>query len=99
MLYDELAFKVSCKLWKKELDTARTASAAWKAKCKNYRGLYDIAVDEQCKGRDRVIAAEKRVAELEEVISFALSPPISCSCYRMLVPRGWTARAKAALNK
>ena len=43
--------------------------AAWKARCKYYRAIYDIAVDDQIEKMDLVSAAEKRVAELEELLS------------------------------
>ena len=86
----------------------KTASAAWKARCKYYRAIYDIAVDDQCDARDRAFYAEKRVAELEEALEWldtAIMPD-----ERKYDRNGWgrihkqtlrefDRKVKAALNK
>ena len=77
-MYDELAIMVACKLWEKELDTSRWWSAAWKAKSKKLKELY-----EEEKGKatyfftvadgwhTRAEAAEKKVEELESNLNAA----------------------------
>ena len=59
-MFDELLIRVATDIMRVDLDTARTASAAWKASAKDNRRYYNIEYE-------RRIAAERRVAELETV--------------------------------
>ena len=87
----------------KKLKLARTASAAWKAKCKQLKELYEASIDLQIEERDKTIAAEKRVAELEDGLMSLLDGLDSNYDERCgLTSKEWEQRikeARATLNK
>ena len=72
-MFDELLIRVATDIMRVDLDTARTASAAWKAKSKSQRKerkelmeMYNKMIRSFVEQRSHRYAAEKRVADLED---------------------------------